>query len=148
MIKKLKAGYIYMKDWPLEDYLNPVFAENRVKKSMNFANKAIPPLLFLTIIWSLFIGGYFKGVPFIYALSLNLEATIACLFVLCIIPIQGLYWFYRRSVTPLNEKQQVFYRTLCKKLDHTFTLMPTMRDLEVEINYGLKKLSKDFLKEL
>ena len=23
-----------MKDWPLEDYLNPVFAENRVKKSI------------------------------------------------------------------------------------------------------------------
>lgn len=148
MIKKLKAGLIYMKDWPLEDYLNPVFAENRAKKAMFFANKVIPPLLFLTVLWSLYIGGYFKGVPFLYALFMNIEVSAVCLLVLCLIPLQGLIWFYRRSVTPLNEKQQIFYRELCKKLDHTFTLMPTMRDLEIEINYGLKKLPKEFLKDL
>lgn len=148
MFEKLKAGYIYMKNWPLEDYLNPVFAENRVKKAMLFANKVIPPLMLLTVLWSLYIGGYFKGVPFIYAIYMNIEVTLVSLLVLCLIPMQGLIWFYRRSVSSLNEKQQIFYRSLCKRLEHQFTLMPTMRDLEVEINFALKKLPSDFLKEL
>lgn len=63
-------------------------------------------------------------------------------------PVQGYYWFYKRSVTPLNEKQKAFYKDTCKKLEIEPSLNPTMYDLEIVINKGINKLGREFLKQL
>ena len=63
-------------------------------------------------------------------------------------PVQGYYWFYRRSITPLNDKQKKFYTQLCKKLDMQSSNIPNMSDLEFVINKALPKLGNEFLKDL
>ena len=63
-------------------------------------------------------------------------------------PLQGYYWFYKRAVTPLNEKQTLIYNDLCKKLDRIPTVNPLMKDFEEVLIEALKKLDKEFLEQL
>ncbi|MGN0916110.1 MAG: terminus macrodomain insulation protein YfbV [Succinivibrio sp.] len=148
MLNSLRSGIEYMKNWPDEPLLNPVFAEGRVKRVMNFASIILPPFMILTVIWSIYLGGGFKGVPLYYALLENIEVTIVCLLFLMLMPLQGYYWFYRRSITKLNDRQKQFYVKLCAKLSREASHDPLMLDLEKTINAGIKQFGTDFLKEL
>ena len=148
IFSKLKQGSVYMQKWPNEPLLNPVFAENRVKKCLNAANYIIPPFIVLTLAWAIYLGGGFKYIPWYIAIRQNLEVTIISLLVLLLMPVQGYYLFYRRAITPLNDKQKKFYTQLCKKLDMQSSNIPNMSDLEFVINKALPKLGNEFLKDL
>ena len=136
-----------MKKWPLEPLLNPVFKENRVKRALLLGNRILPPFIVFIFFWGFYLGGGFKGVPF-FAIGSNFPVTIACVLFLLLMPVQGYYWFYKRSVTPLNEKQKAFYKDTCKKLEIEPSINPTMYDLEIVINKGINKLGREFLKQL
>lgn len=148
MFNKIKLGISYMKKWPLEPLLNPVFPENRAKRAVEWACRILPPFIVFIVFWAIYQGGGFKGVPLLFALGSNFPIVIVCVVFLLSLPLQGYYWFYKRSVTRLNKKQELFYQNLCKKLDRPHKAEPTMQDLEDVITDGLARLDKEFLKEL
>ena len=148
IFSNLNRGIDYMKKWPLEPLLNPVFKENRVKRALLLGNKILPPFIVFIFFWGFYLGGGFKGVPFLFAIGSNFPVTIACVLFLLLMPVQGYYWFYKRSVTSLNEKQKAFYKDTCKKLEIEPSINPTMYDLEIVINKGINKLGREFLKQL
>ena len=53
---------------------------------------------------------------------------------LLLMPVQGYYWFYKRSVTSLNEKQKSFYKDTCKKLEIEPSINPTIAGMAVQQN--------------
>lgn len=144
----LKEGREYMNKWPSAPLLTPVFPECRALVLMNICKKVIPPFIVLVLFWSLYLGGYFKGVPLYYALMENISVTVSSLAVLVMIPLQGYYWFGKRACTKLNGRLKSFYEELCLKLDRQACLEPTFKDFEAVLNDGLKKLDHDFLKKL
>lgn len=148
MFKSIKIGINYMKQWPLEPLLNPVFKENRVKIAMLRGNLILPPFIVFILFWSIFLGGGFKGVPMLFALGSNFPVVLVCVLFLLLMPLQGYYWFYKRAITPLNLKQTMFYQKLCTRLQIVPKENPLMQDLEYVIVQGLKHLDKEFLKEL
>lgn len=148
IIEILKEGRHYMERWPEEPLLNPVFPECRAKKLMSLAKRVIPPFMVLVIGWTLYLGGYFKGIPLYYALTANLSVTVCSMCVLIMIPLQGYYWFYRRSKTQINDRLKKFYQELCSQLDREASFNPTFLDFENVLIDALKKLDHDFLKKL
>lgn len=148
IIEILKEGRHYMERWPEEPLLNPVFPECRAKKLMSLAKRVIPPFMVLVIGWTLYLGGYFKGIPLYYALTANLSVTVCSMCVLIMIPLQGYYWFYRRSKTQINDRLKKFYQELCSQLDREASFNPTFLDFENVLIDALKKLDHEFLKKL
>ena len=74
-----RRGQHYAKTWPSDKRLAPVFVENRVIRATRYAIRFMPPLAVFTLTWQIALGGQL-------ALSL---------------PLQGLWWLGKRSVTPL-----------------------------------------------
>lgn len=144
----IKLGIKYMEIWPQEDILGAIFPENRVKYVMTVGKYLIPPFVVLIILWVYFLGGGFKGVSFFYTIKLNWPVSIVCVLFLLLMPVQGYYWFGKRALLKLNKRQQLFYQSLCEKLQKTPVLNPTMFDLAKVLNEGCKKLNKDFLNTL
>ncbi|MGN0894982.1 MAG: DUF412 family protein [Succinivibrio sp.] len=148
LVKNIYSGADYMRNWPDEALLNPVFKEGRVKKSMNLAIKILPPFIVFILLWGFYMGGGFWGVPLLFALGSSFPVTLSCVLFLLFIPVHGYLWFYKRSITPLNEKQKEFYTKLCKKLEREPSANPVMLDFEKTVNVALKRFGNEFLKEL
>ncbi|MGN1281100.1 MAG: terminus macrodomain insulation protein YfbV [Succinivibrio sp.] len=148
IIKNIYSGAEYMRLWPDEPLLNPVFKENRVKRAMVFAIRVLPQFIVFILVWGFYIGGGFKGVPVLFALGSSFPVTLSCVLFLLFIPVHGYLWFYSRSVTPLNKKQKEFYIKICKRLEREPSSEPVMLDFEKTVNAALKKFGNEFLKEL
>lgn len=48
-----QRGQHYMKTWPSDKRLAPVFPENRVARATRFAIRFMPPLAIFTLTWQL-----------------------------------------------------------------------------------------------
>ncbi len=83
-----RRGQHYSKTWPLEKRLAPVFVENRVIKMTRYAIRFMPPIAVFTLCWQIALGGQLG------------PAVATALFALSL-PMQGLWWLGKRSVTPL-----------------------------------------------
>ncbi|MEL3627571.1 terminus macrodomain insulation protein YfbV, partial [Escherichia coli] len=83
-----RRGQHYSKTWPLEKRLAPVFVENRVIKMTCYAIRFMPPIAVFTLCWQIALGGQLG------------PAVATALFALSL-PMQGLWWLGKRSVTPL-----------------------------------------------
>lgn len=144
----IKAGIKYMEVFPQDNLIGAVFPECRVKYVMGVGKVLLPPFIVFIVVWNYFIAGGFDGVPLRYALLQNLPVTLVCVLFLLLLPVQGYYWFGKRSKLLLNAKQQNFYQDLCSKLERQANLKPTMYDLAIVLKEGLKKLDRDFLNSL
>ena len=147
-IRNILAGVEYMKKWPDEPLLYPVFAECRIKKVITLEQRLFPPFIVLTVIWYFYRWGGFKGIPFFMAIEDSLPMLICCICFLLLLPLQGYYWFYKRSMQKLNDKQKTFYIELCTLLKREPLLEPTLDDLINNINVCIKQFGKDPLKKL
>ncbi len=138
-----------MNKWPeKEPLLNPVFPETRVKNALVAGRIILPPFIVFILFWAIYQGGGFKGIPLLFALTSNFPVTLVCILFLCLMPLQGYLWFYKRAVTPLSQKQQKFYVELCQELKREPALEPKMQDLEDAINACLKTIGREPLKKL
>ena len=52
-----QRGQHYMKTWPADKRLAPVFPENRVSSVTRFAIRFMPPLAIFTLTWQIAMGG-------------------------------------------------------------------------------------------
>lgn len=56
-----QRGQHYMKTWPSDKRLAPVFPENRVARATRFAIRFMPPLAIFTLTWQIALGGQLPG---------------------------------------------------------------------------------------
>ncbi|GFN45474.1 membrane protein [Candidatus Regiella insecticola] len=99
----LKCGQKYMKTWPLDKRLAPIFLEHHVIKVTRFGIRFMPPLAIFMLTWQIALGG-----------SLGLAATGA-LFA-CSLPLQGLWWLGKRSMMPLPPRLVRWFHDVHQKL--------------------------------
>ena len=147
-IKTFKDGIKYMEIWPEDPILGSVFTEGRVKYIMRLGKYLLPPFIMFLIVWNFIMGGGLKGVEFFYTLKSNWPVTLCCVLFLLVLPLQGYYWFGKRSSVKLNKKQKLYYEELCKKLQKEPAIDPVMMDFAVTVKEGLAKFGRDILKTL
>lgn len=139
--KLLRLGQHYMKTWPADKRLAPVFPENRVVRTTLFAIRFMPPLAVFTLSWQIALGGQLGPVvaTALFALSL---------------PMQGLWWLGRRAITPLPPSLlQWFHDIRHRLLEAGLALAPleekpTYQMLADVLKRAFKQLDKTFLDDL
>ena len=143
--RTLKIGQQYLNSWPLEPKLGAIFPENRVIKATLFAQKMMPFLAVLFVVWQQ-----------IYARGDNMAlavAVLSALFALCL-PLQGFYWLGKRAQTPLSSQSAVGFHHVLEKLKEkqevipNFSDKPTYLDLANLLKMAQKKLPQDFWQDL
>lgn len=143
--RTLKAGQHYLHIWPLEPKLGAIFPENRVIKATLFAQKMMPFLAVLFVVWQQ-----------IYARGDNMAlavAVLSALFALCL-PLQGFYWLGKRAQTALSPQSAVGFHYVLEKLKEkqevipNFSDKPTYLDLANLLKMAQKKLPRDFWQDL
>ena len=143
--RTLKVGQHYLNIWPLEPKLGAIFPENRVIKATLFAQKMMPFLAVLFVVWQQ-----------IYARGDNMAlavAVLSALFALCL-PLQGFYWLGKRAQTPLSPQSAVGFQQDLEKLKEkqevipNFSDKPTYLDLANLLKMAQKKLPRDFWQDL
>ena len=143
--RTLKMGQHYLNIWPLEPKLGAIFPENRVIKATLFAQKMMPFLAVLFVVWQQ-----------IYARGDNMAlavAVLSALFALCL-PLQGFYWLGKRAQTLLSPQSAVGFHHVLEKLKEkqevipNFSDKPTYLDLANLLKMAQKKLPRDFWQDL
>ena len=80
-----QRGQHYMKTWPSDKRLAPMFPENRISTATRFAVRIMPPVAVFTLTWQIALGG-------------QLGLAVATAIFACSLPMQGLWWLGRRSL--------------------------------------------------
>lgn len=134
----LRRGRYYAKTWPMEKRLALVFIENRVIRATRYGIRLMPPVAVFTLCWQIALGGQ-PG-----------PAIAGALFALSL-PVQGLWWLGKRSVTPLPlSVLPWFYETRGKLQEAGQTLAPVRgkpdyQALADTLKQAFRKLDKTFL---
>lgn len=134
-------GQHYSKIWPTEKSLAPVFIENRIIRATRYAIRFMPPLAIFTLTWQIALGGHLG------------PAVATALFAISL-PMQGLWWLGKRSVTPLPPAiLQWFYEVRDKLEAAGQALAPLDRKpdylaLAETLKRAFSQLDKTFLDDL
>ncbi|MEI7209113.1 terminus macrodomain insulation protein YfbV [Pectobacterium carotovorum] len=140
-LQLLQRGQHYMKTWPAEKRLAPVFPENRVARATLFGIRIMPPLAVFTLTWQIALGG-------------QLGPAIATALFACSLPLQGLWWLGRRSVTPLPPTLAQWFHEIRHKLLESGQALapleeaPTYQALADVLKRAFNQLDKTFLDDL
>ncbi|MBY4839493.1 DUF412 domain-containing protein [Pantoea sp. DY-15] len=136
-----QRGQRYMKTWPADKRLAPVFPENRVVNATRFAIRFMPPLAIFTLTWQIAMGG-------------QLGPAIATALFACSLPMQGLWWLGKRSVTPLPPTLLQWFHEVRSKLQEAGQAIapvdgkPTYQSLADVLKRAFKQLDRTFLDDL
>jgi len=136
-----QRGQHYMKTWPADKRLAPVFPENRVANVTRFAIRFMPPLAVFTLTWQIALGG-------------QLGPAIATALFACSLPMQGLWWLGKRSVTPLPPTLLSWFHEVRTKLEEAGQAIapvdgkPTYQALADVLRRAFKQLDRTFLDDL
>ncbi|MBK4783859.1 MAG: DUF412 domain-containing protein [Pantoea sp. Pent] len=136
-----QRGQYYMKTWPADKRLAPVFPENRVVTATRFAIRFMPPLAIFTLTWQIALGG-------------QLGPAIATALFACSLPMQGLWWLGKRSVTPLPPTLLHWFHEVRAKLEEAGQAIapvdgkPTYQALADVLKRAFKQLDRTFLDDL
>ncbi|MEY4475784.1 MAG: hypothetical protein RL248_1551 [Pseudomonadota bacterium] len=137
----LQRGQHYMKTWPADKRLAPVFPENRVATATRFGIRIMPPLAIFTLTWQIALGG-------------QLGPAIATALFACGLPLQGLWWLGKRAITPLPPTLLQWYHDVRDKLTEIGQALapseqtPTYQSLADVLKRAFKQLDKTFLDDL
>ncbi|POD91579.1 terminus macrodomain insulation protein YfbV [Pectobacterium odoriferum] len=140
-LQLLQRGQHYMKTWPAEKRLAPVFPENRVARATRFGIRIMPPLAVFTLTWQIALGG-------------QLGPAIATALFACSLPLQGLWWLGRRSVTPLPPTLAQWFHEIRHKLLESGQALapleeaPTYQALADVLKRAFNQFDKTFLDDL
>lgn len=136
-----QRGQHYMKTWPADKRLAPVFPENRVVTATRFAIRFMPPLAIFTLTWQIALGG-------------QLGPAIATALFACSLPMQGLWWLGKRSVTPLPPTLLSWFHEVRARLEEAGQAIapvegkPTYQALADLLKRAFKQLDRTFLDDL
>ena len=130
-----------MKTWPNDKRLAPVFPENRVITATRFAVRFMPPLAVFAMAWQIALGG-------------QLGPAVATALFACTLPLQGLWWLGKRSVTPLPPTLLGWFHEVRAKLEQAGQAIapvegkPTYQALADVLKRAFKQLDRTFLDDL
>ncbi|AFJ98752.1 DUF412 domain-containing protein [Cronobacter sakazakii] len=136
-----RRGQHYSKTWPTDKRLAPVFIENRVIRATRFAIRIMPPVAVFTLCWQIALGGQLG------------PAVATALFALSM-PMQGLWWLGKRSVTPLPPGTLNWFYEVRTKLQEAGQALapvegkPDYQALADTLKRAFKQLDKTFLDDL
>ncbi|MCC3703116.1 terminus macrodomain insulation protein YfbV [Rouxiella badensis] len=136
-----QRGQHYMKTWPSDKRLAPVFPENRISTATRFGVRFMPPLAVFTLAWQIALGG-------------QLGPAVATSIFACSLPMQGLWWLGRRSVTPLPPTLLGWFHEVRHKLIEAGQALapiegvPTYQSLAEVLKRAFKQLDKTFLDDI
>lgn len=139
--KLFQHGQHYMKTWPAEKRLAPMFPENRIISVTRFAIRFMPPLAVFMLSWQIALGG-------------QLGPAVATALFACSLPMQGLWWLGKRSVTPLPPALLRWFHEVREKLVQSGQAIapvegkPTYQALADVLKRAFKQLDKTFLDDL
>lgn len=134
-------GQHYAKTWPMEKRLALVFAEARVIRLTRFAIRVMPPVAVFTLCWQITLGNQpgLAAATALFAISL---------------PMQGLWWLGKRSITPLPPGLSLWFFQLRDKLRQAGQTLPPMnrkpdyQALADTLTRAFRQLDKTFLDDL
>ncbi|WP_105233343.1 terminus macrodomain insulation protein YfbV [Escherichia albertii] len=136
-----RRGQYYSKMWPMEKRLAPVFVDNRVIRMTRYAIRYMPPIAVFTLCWQIALGGQLG------------PAVATALFALSL-PMQGLWWLGKRSVTPLPPAILSWFYEVRGKLQEAGQALapvegkPDYQALADTLKCAFKQLDKTFLDDL
>jgi hypothetical protein len=139
--KIFQRGQDYMKTWPSDKRLAPLFPENRMITATRFAVRVMPPLAIFTLTWQIALGG-------------QLGPAVATAIFACSLPMQGLWWLGKRSITPLPPTLLQWFHEVRHKLNEAGQALapvegkPTYQMLAEVLKRAFKLLDKAFLDDL
>lgn len=134
-------GQHYMKTWPNDKRLAPIFPENRVSSVTRFAIRFMPPLAVFTLSWQIALGG-------------QLGPAVATALFACSLPMQGLWWLGKRSVTPLPPTLLHWFHEVRARLEEAGQAIapvegkPTYQALADLLKRAFMQLDRTFLDDL
>lgn len=137
----LQHGQNYMNSWPVEKRLSLFFPDSHIVRATKYGIRLMPPLAIFTLCWQIALGG-------------SLGIAIATASFACSLPMQGLWWLGRRSLTPLPQTlAQWFYHIRQRIVDagqlvEPIEKLPTYQHLAELLHLAFKQLDKTFLDEL
>ncbi|HBV38832.1 MAG TPA: hypothetical protein DEF05_03835 [Erwinia sp.] len=139
--KLFQNGQHYMKTWPADKRLAPLFPENRVSTATRFGIRFMPPLAIFAMTWQIALGG-------------QLGPAVATALFACSLPMQGLWWLGKRSATPLPPALLSWFHEMREKLQAAGQALapvegkPTYQALADVLKRAFKQLDKTFLDDL
>ncbi len=140
-LKLFQHGRHYMKTWPVDKRLAPVFIENRIIVVTRFALRFMPPLALFVLTWQIALGG-------------QQSAAVATALFACSLPMQGLWWLGKRSITPLPPGLLHWFHEMRVRLVESGQTLtppedrPTYQALAEVLKRAFKQLDKTFLDDL
>ena len=136
-----RRGQHYAKTWPMEKRLAPMFIENRTIRATRYAIRFMPPVAIFTLCWQIALGGQLG------------PAVATALFALSL-PMQGLWWLGKRSITPLPPSILHWFYEVRGKLEEAGQALapvegkPDYQALADTLKRAFKQLDKTFLDDL
>ncbi|AWK42795.1 DUF412 family protein [Photorhabdus laumondii subsp. laumondii] len=140
-LRKMQLGQQYMKTWPIEKQLAPMFPENRIIKATRFGIRFMPPLAIFTLTWQIALGG-------------QLGPAVATALFACSLPMQGLWWLGKRASTPLPAALLKWFHEIRDKFAAAGITMapvqqtPTYQSLAELLKRAFKQLDRSFLDDI
>ncbi|AUH00178.1 terminus macrodomain insulation protein YfbV [Pectobacteriaceae bacterium CE70] len=140
-LQLFQRGQHYMKTWPADKRLGPLFPENRVVRVTRHGIRFMPPLAVFTLTWQIALGG-------------QIGPSVATALFALSLPLQGLWWLGRRSITPLPPSLlHWFHEIRSKLLESGISLAPledkpTYQMLADVLKRAFKQLDKTFFDDL
>lgn len=137
-LQKLKLGRQYAKTFPLEKCLMPIFPEHRVITVSRFAIRYMPAVAVFTLTWQIALGG-------------QLGPAVATGLFACSLPLQGLWWLGKRSVTPLPSALLTWFYEIREKFHQAGIAItpvkgtPTYQALAQLLKRAFKQLDRSFI---
>lgn len=139
--KIFQRGQDYMKSWPAEKSLAPMFPEHRIVRATRFAVRFMPAVAVFTLSWQIALGG-------------QLGPAVATAIFACSLPMQGLWWLGKRSITPLPPSLLQWFLDVRHKLSEAGQVqapvegVPTYQMLADVLKRAFKLLDNAFLDDL
>lgn len=140
-LETMAKGRHYLRVWPSEKRLAPVFPEHRVSLATRFGLRYMPPLAVFTLCWQLIAGG-------------QVGPAVATALFACSLPLQGLWWLGRRAMTPLPVGLRAWFHEIRNQLAEAGKALPpvqetvTYQHLAELLQCAFKTLDKTFLDQL
>lgn len=139
--KKFRLGNRYLKTFPMEKKLAPIFPEIRINKAVRFGIRFMPPLAIFTLAWQIALGG-------------QLGPAIATALFACSLPMQGLWWLGKKAATPLPTTLLSWFYEIREKFVEAGIAMgpiehqPDYMALADLLKRAFKQLDQSFLEDI
>lgn len=137
-LQKMKLGRHYAKTLPLEKCLIPIFPEHRVIKATHFGIRYMPIVAVFTLSWQIALGG-------------QLGPAVATALFAASLPLQGLWYLGKHSVTPLPSALMCWFYEIREKFNQAGIAItpvketPNYQALAELLKRAFKQLDRSFI---